>query len=207
MTHQTFPKPTPRKPKSRRPIGRSAKGLAYDDEYHRVAEKVMERAKGMCECGCGRQGDTAHHRKRRSQRGPNTMANLVWISDECHAWVHSHPKASYANGLLIRRNDPITPYKPAPSDFRQGRSSATPCADDGVAAGPADLVHTEVAGLARLPLMTMRDAEKWGDAEGYPFLGVLHIDRFARRLPSLGAGAGRTRNVVSDTSRSGTIEK
>lgn len=111
MTHQTFPEPAPRPKAKRRPLPpRSPKGQSYDEELFEISPLIVTRSRGLCECGCGRQGHAVHHRKRRSQGGPNTLANLLWLNDECHAKVHANPNDSYVSGLLIRRYAEITPY-------------------------------------------------------------------------------------------------
>jgi len=93
----------------------SERGQSYADELAELAPLVEFRSRGNCECGrgCGLRGAAAHHRKRRSQGGPNTLANLLWLADACHAHVHANPSESYDAGLLIRRDDPITPYQGA----------------------------------------------------------------------------------------------
>lgn len=93
---------------------RSAKGKSFDQELREVAPLVHARSGFRCEaalpgCTIGVTSEP-HHRKRRSQGGPNTLANLLDICNNCHRYVHDHPDWAYARGLLIRRHDKITPY-------------------------------------------------------------------------------------------------
>lgn len=96
---------------------RSAKRDAYEAELEAVSPEVMARARYVCEAQLDRictiwPEKTPHHRKRRSQGGPNTMDNLMAVCSTCHAYIHAHPLWSYDRGLLIRRNDPILRYVP-----------------------------------------------------------------------------------------------
>ena len=59
---------------------------------------------------CGARSVHLHHRKRRSQGGPDTADNLLAVCLDCHERIHANPADSYASGLLIRGADPITPY-------------------------------------------------------------------------------------------------
>ena len=43
-----------------------------------------------------------HHRKIRSQGGEHTKANLVWIHDYCHRYIHENPTLAYRLGWLVR---------------------------------------------------------------------------------------------------------
>lgn len=119
MTHQTFPKPAPKaKRRRRRPLkARSESRQEYEDELDAITPAVMDRASHVCEaqldlvCTLWPE-ETPHHRKRRSQGGPNTMENLLAVCRPCHTYIHSHVAWSYGHGLLIRRNDPILRYVP-----------------------------------------------------------------------------------------------
>lgn len=64
-----------------------------------VAESVLVRAAGSCErCGLGLTalGHSLHHRKLRSQGGPDTAENLAALCGSgttgCHMLVHSYPE-------------------------------------------------------------------------------------------------------------------
>lgn len=50
-----------------------------------------------------------HHRKLRSQGGPNTAANLITLCGSgttgCHGWVHGHPAEARNLGLIVHRID------------------------------------------------------------------------------------------------------
>jgi hypothetical protein len=101
--------------------GTSEKRQGYEAELAEITPAVVARARHRCEAkldGCQvRPEQTPHHRKRRSQGGPNTMANLLAVCRSCHFTIHALPQRSYELGLLIRRADEITPY--------QGRESWT----------------------------------------------------------------------------------
>ena len=118
MAHQTFPKPTPKAKKRRRMISRrSETGQSYEDELKAITPMVMARARDLCEVQLDQvcklwPEQTPHHRKRRSQGGPNTMSNLLAVCRPCHDYIHHHVSWSYDRGLLIRRNDPILRYVP-----------------------------------------------------------------------------------------------
>lgn len=111
-----FPKPSPKKKRARRPLPwRSAKGQDYEDELAQVTPLVMARAGHYCEvqlAGCtGRAMATPHHRKRRTQGGDNSLANLLAVCFTDHRFIHDNPDWAYERGLMIRRNDPVTPYE------------------------------------------------------------------------------------------------
>lgn len=102
--------------------------IPYEDELDQVTPLVMARARYHCEvelAGCKYFPEkTPHHRKRRSQGGPNTMANLLAVCSGCHRWIHAHPEAAYEQGLLIRRDDLIHPYQRSNEhDYRLRRAS------------------------------------------------------------------------------------
>jgi HNH endonuclease len=92
----------------------SERGLSYEEELKAITPMVLARARHQCEVqldGCRwHPQPTPHHRKRRSQGGPNTLRNLLAVCSYCHGWIHQHPAESYDRGLLIRHNDPITPF-------------------------------------------------------------------------------------------------
>lgn len=96
----------------------SARGLSYAEELAAMTPTVMARARHQCEVqldGCTWNPEqTPHHRKRRSQGGPNTLVNLLAACSHCHRQIHDHPEQSYGRGLLIRRDDPITAYVGGP---------------------------------------------------------------------------------------------
>lgn len=113
--HKTFPKPAPKPPaRRRRMAARSERGQGYQDEYNAMKPLIHARSGECCEArldGCTvRATDEPHHRKRRGQGGPNTMANLLDVCQSCHNTIHRGGNWSYDNGLLIRRADPITTY-------------------------------------------------------------------------------------------------
>lgn len=115
MTHQTFPKPAPKAKKRRRALPpRSEKGSAYQDAYDEITPLILARAHRLCEarldCCTVEATNKPHHRKRRTQGGPNSMANLIAVCQPCHTWIHGHTGKSYDLGLLIRHRDPILTY-------------------------------------------------------------------------------------------------
>jgi len=81
--------------------------------YAQARAEVYERSQGRCEAAvegvCAGRGDQAHHKRRRSQGGQDDPANLVWICSPCHTWVHGHPVAAVALGLLE-----FSSFDPAP---------------------------------------------------------------------------------------------
>jgi len=96
------------------PLRRQSKRAAErgpDDIPAPVRAVVLARARYACEARLGPSCDfdyalDLHHRKRRSQGGPHTPANLVALCRPCHRAVHNHPAASFEVGLLIHRFDP-----------------------------------------------------------------------------------------------------
>jgi len=64
-----------------------------------------ERALGCCEV-CGKPNPTdPHHRKRKSQGGLDTLANLLDLCRDCHRSVHLNVKHSRRHGRLLHRHD------------------------------------------------------------------------------------------------------
>jgi len=43
-----------------------------------------------------------HHRKRRSQGGDDSPANVINIPDVLHEWIHRNPEEAYELGLLVK---------------------------------------------------------------------------------------------------------
>lgn len=74
--------------------------------WHRSRTWCEDRAKGRCEAGaspdCRGRGCQAHHRHMRSQGGSDDVANLLWVCEPCHTYIHGHPAESYEAGWLIR---------------------------------------------------------------------------------------------------------
>jgi 5-methylcytosine-specific restriction endonuclease McrA len=80
-----------------------------------TVDAVLDRdAHCCCRCGGGLHGTrgvdySLHHRKRRSQGGDNSPANLVSLCGHgtagCHGWTHAEPELARDVGLLVRRND------------------------------------------------------------------------------------------------------
>jgi 5-methylcytosine-specific restriction endonuclease McrA len=67
-----------------------------------VREAVKKRD-GLCCRRCrrfAREGQ-AHHMLLKSQGGPNTVENLIWLCPCCHDYVHAHPKESKLAGWII----------------------------------------------------------------------------------------------------------
>jgi hypothetical protein len=56
---------------------------------------------------CARCGESralhVHHRRRRSQGGPDSYANQITLCHTCHAWVHAHPEDARGGGWLVSR--------------------------------------------------------------------------------------------------------
>ncbi|MHB1777983.1 MAG: HNH endonuclease signature motif containing protein [Acidimicrobiales bacterium] len=77
---------------------------AYNAELAAAAPLVLARAGGWCEAGlagCHGVAVHIHHRKLRSQRGGNTLANLLAVCFPCHHKTHLDPERSYRSGLLV----------------------------------------------------------------------------------------------------------
>ena len=78
-------------------------------EWHELRHLVWLRAGGCCErCGAAlRSGWPGHHRKRRSQGGPDTIENVVALCGDCHTdgpdAVHHRIEAARARGFLVLR--------------------------------------------------------------------------------------------------------
>lgn len=73
--------------------------------YRKAREAVRDAAGGVCEArcdGCTGSGHHAHHIRRRSQGGQDTVTNLLWVCRSCHDWIHANPAASYELGYLHR---------------------------------------------------------------------------------------------------------
>lgn len=71
----------------------------------RALRKALgERAMGCCEV-CGKPNPTdPHHRKRVSQGGLDTLANLLLTCRGCHDDIHHEPKRAKRYGYLLSRN-------------------------------------------------------------------------------------------------------
>lgn len=76
-------------------------GKRQGDIPPKIRLAVAERSGGVCECGCGRRAEHIHHRKLRSQGGRHELANLLHLSNLCHADTHGNPERSYALGLMV----------------------------------------------------------------------------------------------------------
>lgn len=68
---------------------------------------LAARSGGLCE-RCGRPGQSLHHRKNRSQGGPWSASNCVWVCGDgvrgCHGWIGQHPLAAKDEGFAVPRN-------------------------------------------------------------------------------------------------------
>lgn len=67
--------------------------------------EAFNRADGDCEAMCSPRcswrGTDVHHRKKRSQGGPHTLENVLFVCRACHEHIESSPAWSYERGLLI----------------------------------------------------------------------------------------------------------
>lgn len=69
-------------------------------------DEVMERCYGVCEFpGCAHRADHVHHRKLRSQGGPDTAENCMALCFTHHDYIHAHPAESYDRGWLLHSWD------------------------------------------------------------------------------------------------------
>lgn len=61
-----------------------------------------------------------HHRKRRSQGGDDSPANVIEIPDALHDWIHANPSEATALGLLVPSyGDPAEVTITIPEDIVQ----------------------------------------------------------------------------------------
>lgn len=66
-----------------------------------VRQRVQSRSRGICEVCRQSDGLHLHHRKMRSQGGPDTAANLLLVCLGCHDYIHANPVEAYENGWLV----------------------------------------------------------------------------------------------------------
>ena len=77
-------------------------------EAYKVARKmVKERSGGRCEAvlaprstGCNGYGSMAHHIVQRSRGVDHSPGNLLWVSSQCHRYIHDNPKWATELGYL-----------------------------------------------------------------------------------------------------------
>lgn len=83
----------PRRPQARRRVPET------------VRRQVLVRAGARCEARftshCTGVAEHLHHRRRRSQGGGDTPANLVAVCRGCHEAIHGSPARAVAEGLLV----------------------------------------------------------------------------------------------------------
>lgn len=72
-----------------------------------LREALWQRCGGQCEACSGEldRGAQAHHRKRRSQGGDDSVTNLVLLHPLCHRRIHSHPAWAFDTGFLVHATD------------------------------------------------------------------------------------------------------
>jgi 5-methylcytosine-specific restriction endonuclease McrA len=73
-----------------------------------VAAAVITRSEWACEASappCVGRAEVMHHRRLRSQGGPDTVENLMHICNPCHLWLHAHPAKAAAWGMILRAGD------------------------------------------------------------------------------------------------------
>lgn len=58
--------------------------------------------------GCTGRAVHTHHRKRRSQGGDGSPANLLAVCLNCHQQIHDHPALAYERGWLVHSWDEPT---------------------------------------------------------------------------------------------------
>ena len=96
-----------------------------------LRKALAERSLGCCEI-CGNPNATdPHHRKRKSQGGLDTLANLLDLCRACHSRTHHEPRQARRLGRLLKPNDhpgsvPVWRYSRL-----HGRSTLTLLGDDG----------------------------------------------------------------------------
>jgi len=70
--------------------------------------EAYERAEGLCEArwaDCTGRGEHAHHMRRRSQGGADTVGNLLICCQRCHGMIHGNPQEAAERGHLILGRD------------------------------------------------------------------------------------------------------
>jgi hypothetical protein len=73
-----------------------------------LREAVHARAGGRCDIGGGPlqlSRCEAHHRKLRSQGGPDELANLLVTCTACHARAHANPAWARERGYIVASHD------------------------------------------------------------------------------------------------------
>jgi hypothetical protein len=63
---------------------------------------VRRRSQGVCERCRAAEATQFHHRKMRSQGGPDTEINLAHLCWSCHHWAHHAGEEAYESGWLVR---------------------------------------------------------------------------------------------------------
>lgn len=75
-----------------------------------VRRQVAARARGLCEArwspDCMTGGVHAHHRRRRSQGGQDTVSNLLWVCTPCHLLIHDEIAEAVSRGFLTHTEAP-----------------------------------------------------------------------------------------------------
>lgn len=97
------PLPAPVAPLGRRTRLRARGGQRGPDRAVRAAVAQRDRGcrlAGRLDVACWGPCCHLHHIRRRSQGGSNDADNLVALCPGHHAWVHEHPRAAAALGLL-----------------------------------------------------------------------------------------------------------
>jgi hypothetical protein len=69
-------------------------------------EEVIDRCVGLCEWCGWRPASEVHHRKRRSQGGLDTAANLIALCFVCHGDAHANPQWAFDVGLMVSGHSP-----------------------------------------------------------------------------------------------------
>jgi hypothetical protein len=101
-------------PPRRTPLKRSTKRLrlkapARPDERaaERLARDLVEaRAGGGCEvCRVEHEGTDWHHRVRKSQGGPWSASNGLWVCRPLHAWITLNPHGARAKGWGLESHE------------------------------------------------------------------------------------------------------
>ena len=86
-------------------LTRSPKAARFARELHKVTPALVARSGGKCELshleGC--EGPPVrHHKLMRSHGGTNELANLLFICDRHHNFLHANPALAYSEGWIIR---------------------------------------------------------------------------------------------------------
>lgn len=99
---------TERKAEAKAQRGPRREFLTWSEDAGYAAVDV--RSRGRCEHpdGCDQRAEVHHHKAGRGGNDPHDPDNLLHLCNDHHLYVHAHPKFSYANGSMVRRNGRVS---------------------------------------------------------------------------------------------------